>query len=139
MKEKMEGALGGGKTEAGTDRVVTVPPKIRKFVKAAVKQGGKTIFCRDDGEPFTKNDFPEVFYAVLTAAGIDNPLVTVGNGVQRHKYTPHSCRHTYSTLMKRVDAPSKDKLALIGHTSESMLRYYQDVHLADLKRITDAL
>ena len=137
--EKEQYFIGGGKTEAGTDRVVTIPPKIQKHVKAAAKRAGKTIFCREDGEPFTKNDFLDVFYAVLTAAGIDNPIITVGNGVQRHKFTPHSCRHTYSTLMKRVDAPSTDKLALIGHTSESMLRYYQDVHLADLRKITDAL
>ena len=41
--------------------------------------------------------------------------------------------------MKRIDAPSKDKLELIGHTSEEMLRYYQDVKVDDLRRITDML
>ena len=85
-------------------------------------------------------DFTEkVFYPVLEAAGIDNPIVEVGGGVKRHKYTPHTCRHTFSTLMKRIDAPSKDKLELIGHTSEEMLRYYQDVKVDDLRRITDML
>ena len=52
---------------------------------------------------------------------------------------PHSCRRTFATLMKRVDGADKDKLELIGHTSNEMLRYYQDVSLEDLRRITDAL
>ena len=78
------------------------------------------------------------FYAALDAAGIDNPTETT-NGVSRRRYTPHSCRHTFATLLKAVQAPDKDKLELIGHTSTEMLRHYQDVSLADLRRITDAL
>lgn len=41
--------------------------------------------------------------------------------------------------MKKIEAPEKDKLELIGHTSEEMLRYYQDVSYADLRKITDQL
>ena len=41
--------------------------------------------------------------------------------------------------MKRVDGADRDKLALIGHTSDEMLRHYQDVNYADLRKITDAL
>ena len=41
--------------------------------------------------------------------------------------------------MKRVDGADKDKLELIGHTSNEMLRHYQDVSLKDLRKITDAL
>lgn len=41
--------------------------------------------------------------------------------------------------MKRVDGADKDKLALIGHTSNEMLRYYQDVDYQDLRKITDSL
>ena len=69
---------------------------------------------------------------------IGNPVETV-NGVSRHLYIPHSCRHTFATFLKGVTAPDKDKLELIGHTSTEMLRHYQDVNLADLRRITDAL
>ena len=56
-----------------------------------------------------------------------------------HTYTPHSCRHTFATLMKRVPGADKDKLELMGHTSTTMLAHYQDVAIDDLKRITDAL
>lgn len=41
--------------------------------------------------------------------------------------------------MKRVKGADKDKLELIGHTSDDMLRYYQDVNYTDLRKITDAL
>ncbi len=89
---------------------------------------------------FNLKPFPDaVFYPVLETAGIDNPIVEITGGVKRHKYSPHSCRHTFTTLMKRVDAPSKDKLELVGHTSEEMLRYYQNVDIADLRKITNAL
>ena len=57
----------------------------------------------------------------------------------RHKYTPHTCRHTFATLMKRVEGADKDKQELIGHASAEMLRYYQDAPLDDLRKITDAI
>lgn len=78
------------------------------------------------------------FYKVLDSCGIENPI-TEKNGIKRRKYTPHSCRHTFATLMKNVEGTDKDKLALISHTSTEMLRHYQDVDLDGLRRITDAI
>ena len=66
-------------------------------------------------------------------------MVEIAVGVKRHKYTPHSCRHTFATLLKRIAGSDKDKQELIGHSSSEMLRYYQDVDLSDLKKITDLL
>lgn len=129
--------IGGAKTEAGTDRTVTVSPKIQPYVDAII--GNRT------GGPFIKspkgtfwdysNFRQDIFYPVLDEIGISNPIGE--NGV--HKYTPHSCRHTFATLMKRVAGADKDKLELIGHTSTEMLRYYQDVSISDLKKITDKI
>ena len=96
--------------------------------------------CDDAGNAWTLRAFTDrAFYPALEAAGIDNPIVEVAGGVKRHKYTPHSCRHTFATLAKRIKAPEKDMLELIGHTGISMTRYYQDVDLDDLRKITDAL
>ena len=83
-------------------------------------------------------EYRERFYEALEACGIENPATEV-NGISRRKYTPHSCRHTFSTLMKRVQGADKDKLSLIGHTSTEMLRHYQDTNLTDLRKITDAI
>lgn len=126
---------GGAKTEAGRDRLVTVSPKILPIILKRVENGGYIAGKKWDLKAFTE----EVFYLALDQAGIENPIVTVAGGVTRHKYTPHTCRHTFATLMKRASGTDKDKLALIGHANDAQLRDYQDVHLEDLKRITDAI
>ena len=133
--------IGGFKTAAGTNRIVTISPKIRSHVAAIIgKRTEGPVFCDDKGMAWDLKEFTEkAFYPVLEAAGIDNPMVEVGGGVLRHKYTPHTCRHTFATLLKNIKAADKDKLALIGHTSDEMLRYYQDVNVSDLERITNLL
>ena len=125
---------GGSKTDAGRNRVVTLSPKIAPLVAALAASGGPLI--KDpSGKAWTLKGWTDaVFYPVLEAAGIDNPVEG-----RRHRYTPHTCRHTFATLMKRVDGADKDKQELIGHASAEMLRYYQDVESADLRRITDAI
>ena len=133
--------VGGGKTKAGTDRPVTISPKIQGYVEAII--GDRTtgaVFCDENGDFFDRRYFTEEkFYTALEQCGIVNPMVEIAGGMQRHKYTPHSCRHTFATLMKRIQGNDKDKLALIGHTSDEMLRYYQDVRLDDLRKITDVI
>lgn len=130
---------GGSKTEAGRDRLVTVSPKIQPIIDRLVadKISGP-IFCAPDGSRLPYPQYLKLFYAVLDALGVENPLIDK-NGSQCRTYTPHSCRHTFATLMKNVQASDKDKLELIGHTNTAMLRHYQDVSVEDLRRITDAL
>jgi len=131
--------VGGAKTEAGKDRTVTISPKIQPIIDRLVKDKlSGPVFCTVDGTKMALKTYRDVFYSVLDALGLDNPTYEV-DGKQRHTYTPHSCRHTFATLMKRVEADSKDKLELIGHTSEEMLRYYQDVSIGDLRKITDRI
>lgn len=131
--------VGGAKTEAGKGRTVTISPKIRKLIESQAKGSG-ALFPDGDGKNWELRNFTEkCFYPALEKVGIDNPIIEIAGGVKRHKYTPHTCRHTFSTLMKRTAGADKDKLALIGHTSTEMLRYYQDVSYSDLQRITDAI
>lgn len=131
--------IGGAKTEAGTNRTVTVSPKIQSYIDAAVKDKiGGAVFTDEEGKQFTTARYRDLFYDVLDKCGIENPI-TERDGKKFYAYTPHSCRHTFATLMKRVDGADRDKLALIGHTSDEMLRHYQDVNYADLRKITDAL
>ena len=128
---------GGAKTEAGTNRTVTVSPKIQPYIDAIIgKRTGGPLIRSPKGVAWDYSNFrQDVFYPTLEAIGIDNPKGE--NGV--HKYSPHSCRHTFATLMKHVSGSDKDKLELIGHTSTEMLRYYQDVNISDLKAITDKI
>lgn len=131
--------VGGAKTDAGKDRTVTISPKIQPIIDrlTAGKIAGP-IFCDTDGSRMTIEKYRREFYKVLERCGLENPIITV-KGQELHTYTPHSCRHTFATLMKAVTADQKDKLALIGHTTGAMLRHYQDVEYTDLRRITDAI
>jgi integrase len=136
---KEKAFVGGAKTEAGTDRTVTVSPKIQSIIDGLTKDKiSGPVFCGEKGKAMSIKDFRAAFYAVLEELKIDNPTATV-NEAQVHRLTPHSCRHTFATLMKKVTANDKDKLALIGHASDEMLRYYQDVNFDDLRRITNAI
>ena len=131
--------VGGSKTAAGMNRLVPVPRKILHLVSARAAKGGH-LYPAPDGTPWTLKSFSEkLFYPALDALGIDNPIVIVGGGVQRHKYTPHTCRHTFATLLKKIPGAERDKLELIGHTSGDMLRYYQDVTVEDLRAIMEAI
>lgn len=137
--KKRKAFTGGAKTEAGKNRIVTVSPKIQPIIdRLTANKIAGPIFCAENGSRMVIEEYRSKFYQALEACGIDNPIIEV-NGVKRRKYTPHSCRHTFSTLMKSVQAPDKDKLALIGHTSTEMLRHYQDVDIEGLRRITDAI
>lgn len=133
---KQKAITGGIKTEAGINRIVTISPKIQSIINdLAENKIAGALFSKTDGSFFRLKDFREAFYVALSEMGIDNPVDESG----RHRLTPHACRHTFATFLKRVKAPDKDKLELIGHTSEEMLRHYQDVSLEDLRKITDAL
>ena len=128
--------VGGAKTEAGTNRTVTVSPKIVPYVESIIGDRTNGPFIRSPKGMFWDfSNFRDEFYVILQEIGISNPIEP--NGV--HKYSPHSCRHTFATLLKRVSGADKDKLELIGHTTTEMLRYYQDVSLDDLRSITDKI
>ncbi len=128
--------VGGIKTEAGIMRTVTVSPKIQGYVDAAIAdRASGYVFCDDTGSKLSIRRYRALFYDVLDAADICNPVDEQG----RHRITPHSCRHTFATLMKRVKGSDTDKLALIGHASTEQLRDYQDVSYEDLRRITDQI
>lgn len=130
---------GGAKTDAGRDRVVTVSPKIQPIIDRLTRDKiAGAVFCGKDKKPMSIATYRAMFYAALDGCGIENP-VEEQNGVKRRRYTPHSCRHTFATMMKRVSGSDKDKLELMGHTSTEMLRHYQDVSLEDLRRVTDAI
>ena len=127
--------VGGIKTEAGKGRTVTVSPKIQAHVDALRDVSGEGYIFGRSGAALNLSDYRALFYELLDRLGIQNPVDEQG----RHRLTPHSCRHTFATLLKRAKGADADKLALIGHTSTAMLREYQDVPVDDLRAITDQL
>lgn len=136
---KEKAITGGLKTEAGRNRTVTISPKIQGFVDDLTRDKlAGPIFCAKDGKGLSDGKYAAIFEEALAAVGLENPELEQ-NGKKYKKYTPHSCRHTFATLMKKVSGASGDKLALIGHTDDKMLRHYEDTRYADLREITNAI
>lgn len=129
--------IGGAKTDAGKDRRVPVSPKIQPIIDRLVRDKlAGPVFCGPDGQSLSISEYRNLFYTALERAGIENPIEGTGD-MRRHRYTPHSCRHTFATMLKNAAGSDKDKLALIGHTSTEMLRHYQDVDLENLRKIVN--
>jgi integrase len=120
--------VGGGKTKAGTNRIVTISPKIKAFVLDRVMKTppGGYVFGAENGKQLQPNKYRDRQKAALEAAGV-------------RTLTPHECRHTFATLMKSVAAAKEDKKRLIGHASDEMLEHYTHAEIEDLKKITDQL
>lgn len=127
--------VGGAKTEAGKDRIVPVSPKIQKYIDTLVRDKiGGYVFCDADGGKFDLRRFREDYFAPA--------LEDIGITAQEREarlLTPHCCRHTFANLLRDTQGADKNKLALIGHTSEEMLRHYQDADLAGLRAIVNSL
>lgn len=106
--------IGGKKTEAGTDRLVPIHPKVLPIVKKCLAKNGETIFCDENGKAMNKDRFREMyFYPALDKLGLPRTL------------TPHSCRRTFSTRMSAAGARQEDIIALMGHTSfETDIEHY---------------
>lgn len=122
--------IGGGKTEAGTNRIVTISPKIQPVVdKLTGNRTSGPIFPDEQLRPIGLKKFRQLFKETLSAIGIneDNSL------------TPYCCRHTFASLMIGIKADDREKLELMGHTDTSMLRHYQHPDYDGLRKITDAL
>ena len=122
----------GSKTEAGKDRIITISPRIRPFFGGFGV--GEYLFFAEDKNRKERQFRENIFYPVLQQLEMD-----VLNPDGSHLYTPHCCRHTFATLMKKVDAPATDKQKLIGHSKFEMTAYYTHTDLKSLKKITDNL
>lgn len=127
---------GGVKTDAGRRRVVPVSPIIQPYIDQLLKSDSDFIFPNRHGEQMTPANFRnEYFYQCLENLGIQKrpePFETP-------KYTPYSCRHTFFTMLGRVDGEDKIKAELGGHTSYEMSKHYQHPDLEDKRTIIDAL
>jgi len=95
--------VGGLKTDAGKDRVIPIHPKIFKYVKHWYdKQGDRLISV--DGKKLSadryRNDY---YYPALEVAGV-------------RKLVPHTCRHTFCTILAEMGADTQSIQKLAGHT-----------------------
>ena len=117
--------IGGEKTEAGKNRMVAVSPKILPLVLRYRKPG--YLFSKDGKKLSAAKFRTDIYYPALESAGLPHKV-------------PHCCRHTYATLMKKVDGVSAaDKMQSIGHASLSMTKHYTHADKESQKRLAEGL
>ena len=97
-------AGGGNKTEAGRNKIVPIHSKIKPYIEKHIKANGETIFCRDNGKPFSSKDFREnIYYPTIEKIGV-------------RKLTPHATRRTFATMFAVAGGRPEDLIRIMGHT-----------------------
>ena len=129
--------VGGFKTEAGTNRNITISPKLAPILSERLSAPHSDyLFPKRDGSRMSDDYFrDEIFYPVLEQLGIQ-PIPKKGDHAH---LVPYSCRHTFANLLKNVPGSDTDKAALMGHADASMTKQYQSEELENLLKITNAL
>ena len=137
--EKVAYLIGGGKTEAGTDRRVPIPAAIASIINARLKVEDTDLlfpmYVMNRKKEFTGYKkmtdayFREfVFKPMMARLGIADGKV------------PYAARHTYSDKLKNAAGDDKTKAAIIGHTDYDFTRKrYQSTDINDLKTVVDSL
>ena len=135
----------GKKTEAGKDRIVTIPDRILPYIiDRSYVPGTDLLFPRYEFErkskkaqipklirfkEMTDSYFREsVFKPMMAALGIADGKV------------PYCARHTYSDLLKKAEGEDIDKAALMGHSNYTFTQTnYQSSNLEEMNEITKSL
>ena len=120
---------GGVKTDAGKDRTVPIHPLIYPIFEKWYNKNGETIFCNEEGNPLSVRAYRENRFAPALEALKVRPL------------TPYSCRHTFATMMNRVNAPAANIQKLIGHVvgSDTTDKVYTHPEIEDLRQTIEML
>ncbi len=121
--------VGGKKTAAGKNRLVPVLSSIQWIVDKQIAQNGETVFCMENGKPMTADYFRKfLFNPMLSELGIDKTL------------TPHTTRHTFSTILKRKNADDFYRKRLLGHASGNVTDdVYTHADINDLRKNIELL
>ena len=114
---------GGVKTEAGKDRVIPIHPKITGYIKTWISRGGDTLICDDKGRKLSNKRYREdYYYPALEAAGV-------------RKLVPHTCRHTFASMMAEAGVDTLSIQRIIGHSDYSTTaNVYSHPEVESLKR-----
>ena len=126
--EKGKYLIGGFKTPAGTDRIVTISPKIQGIIDAQMQTPGEWLFPNKTTWAMMNDEefLTDCFKPLMDHLGIEDT-------------TTYSCRHTFANLIKKVQGSDTDKAALMGHANPNMTKYYQSADYGSLKAITDKI
>ena len=126
--EKHHCLIGGIKTDAGRDRIVTISPKIQPLIDRQMLTPGRYLFPRrTDYQRMSENYFRTACFQPAM-----RELKITGR-------VPYSCRHTFANLLKAIQGSDTDKAALMGHADASQTKEYQSADYDSLRAMTDRI
>lgn len=132
--------IAGGKTEAGRDRRIVIPPQILDIVRSRLHIPGTDLIFpqymfRRNKDTFT--GFKEMSHAYFREE-VFKPMMkklSIAEGK-----VPYSARHSYSDKLKRADGSDKAKAETIGHTDYNFTKSaYQSTDLDELIEVAISL
>lgn len=94
---------GGTKTKAGKNRVVPIHSLIRPMVEARMAEGGEYLI-QYDGHRCSESQYRVIWKDLTERFSIPG--------------TPHSCRHTFESLLDSAGANRKCIDMIMGHVSK---------------------
>lgn len=120
--------IGGGKTEAGTDRIVPIHSKIYNFVEKWYSKEGKTLIHKKDGSKISGNYYRKyIYYPTLEKLKIP-------------QLVPHTTRHTFITRLNDAGVDPKTIAKIVGHTDVNfMLNTYAHKNIEELTNAIEKL
>lgn len=127
--------IGGSKTEAGKNRVIPIPPEVKKYFDYFKSRSSKILIDGYAGNKFIDDFRRRDYYDVLKKLGIS-------------KKPPHSTRHTYASMAREIGMRPEVLQKILGHAKYSTtadIYVHTDVDalvaaaekIAGNKRVTD--
>jgi integrase len=92
------------------------------------------VFYGDrEDHPLNRRTFQDIFNRALDGSDVEEATEDAKPRIERagRWLTPHSFRHTYNTMMRRV-LPADTLRALVGHRDARMTEHYDHPRIADL-------
>lgn len=123
---------GGEKTAAGRDRFIPIHPLIQPYIVDfyAESAGCEYLIVNQNGKMMSDDNWRKrKFYPLLERFGI---LAPVKKG-ERHRITPHCCRHTYAAMMVSNKTDPELLKYIMGHEDyETTINIYD--HITDVDK-----
>ncbi len=114
--------IGGGKTAAGTNRLIPIPSAVFSFIEkwytSAQSEDDFLLQTSTGGQINLCNWRKRNFYPLLSKLKI-NPPYKYGESPYKPTYVPYSCRHTFASLSARAKMDRDILSKIIGHTDHA--------------------
>lgn len=133
--------VGGGKTQAGRDRIVVIPPQILDIVLARKKVEGTDFlfpqYVYSRKKPYNFVGFKQMSDEYLRDSVFKKLAKKFG---MDEKKVPYCARHTYADKLDEAAGSDKSKAKLIGHKDYKFTEYkYQSTQIAALNEVAESI